>query len=1071
MDVEGNFGLTLVLVAVAIIGVTGSACTSPLLRVEWSTLSANQKTQYVAAIKALADRPQNPSGVLADAATISLKDFTNFHARASPWAHGSAEFYPYHRAMVYVFEQAMQTAGWSGGVVYWDWPAINTNWWTSDVLSSTYFGSPTSSDPNNCVIDGVLLPGWTRISSYAPGMHTTAVTQCLGRCSDVGSATTAPPDINARYSALTYAAFRGDSIDDNDESPVTPLATKLLAEEAPVALHHALVDKVWWRWQQRCPAFMYDYDGPLTNNDPIDLTSSDVATMTQDVDTLGITVGQLLNPEGDLLCFTYTTSAGDLSMPSVTCPAFTGVPAAAADSSDNNTSNSTGSTNSTDASGSSSTGAVTVTLADVWMNKLLDDLIISPHSFGSASTNSTIAVFGRRDEKKDSTSYSSANKIVDDSQTHYEISGGANGTLLITFLQRTNKTLTIPAGQKLRYIYRSYAEAYDYEGGKKIIIRYYIDTPLKPYVPALGAPTNVTAGDPCYQMYPNPTTDRLENHMKDQWIVLRLDSASLGSQSSIAEVAELARLIAAAALSLARGNRQKIVRNCSVECNGEFDSEESPTQLIAEMQRQLVQLVRRSVRDAQLGEDAEVAVCDALDRVKEFLNAIQGINAKLISTNNIVDSNHSTHSMDDTFFAQVVENLSKTLVQTNIISNEKSNSVDDSIVAVFSGSFGPLPHFLSFRIHLPNRGHTSVFAALVVRALINSNYNNISSAALIFLHTQIAGIRTIDPRIASPNTSHHIHAVSVQAASKICALSGDDTEAALSRTALDIALYGSGSCDDLGNSNRVAPLVYIARIADVVSAAVSSNWSILEVTEKFGTRIIGQGQLNSDCGDGSNGLQNMVIFRKRVALIRVDRVLERGGGSSTSDDNLNSNHMQHQEKKRRKKDFARQQQQQQQQGPELNETYKVLAFVFAVLDEFGVQVYLSSSNYKAVTVAVADDDTDGQRRKTRQRIWNEKSSNLKLAVEKLKCLKSVNVTVHQAKGIVSLITAGVDAGFDNKSNRNTGLIDKLLGALGGARIHFEMCSQGVGSEGASVVVAEDAVNDAVRAVHKAIVFK
>ncbi|KAJ3096837.1 hypothetical protein HK100_005482 [Physocladia obscura] len=522
-----GWGLVAAMVLAEISGAGASACTAPLTRVEWSTLTSAQKAQYVAAVKTLADRPQNAAGVIGDSTTISLKDFTNLHARASPWAHGSAEFYPYHRAMMHVFEQAMQTAGWSGGVPYWDWPAMNTNWWTSDILSSTYLGSPSSGKANNCVVDGVFAyPGYTvavmdsDTVAYEDGMHATSAAMCLSRCGAVGSAATAPSDINTRYGALTYATFRGDAADNDDDesgfhasghetiggtSCQSDMGNPSISPNDPLFwLHHSFVDKVWWRWQQRCPAFMYDYEGPLTINDPIDLADSQIATMTQDVDTWGITVGQLLNPEGDVLCFTYTTSASDLTMPAVNCPAFTGIPSAAAvTTSSSSDSNSTSSTNSTSSSGTTS-GTATVTLADVWVNKLLMSLIVSTSSLSfSDSTNATVVVFGRDDTS--TVTPIDYDSVIDDSPTHYEISAGANGTILITYIQGTNKTLSIPAGERLRFVYRSYAETYN-SAGK--ITRYYIDTPLKPYVPTPGAPTNVTAGDPCYQMYPNPTTDK-----------------------------------------------------------------------------------------------------------------------------------------------------------------------------------------------------------------------------------------------------------------------------------------------------------------------------------------------------------------------------------------------------------------------------------------------------------------------------------------------------------------------------------------------------------------------------------
>ncbi|KAJ3209034.1 hypothetical protein HDU83_000127 [Entophlyctis luteolus] len=537
----------------AVPSASASTCSSPLTRVEWSTLSSNQKSQYVNAMLVLANRAQSAKGVLSDPSVISLKDFTNLyvpwllamssstdrsllhhsHARASPWAHGSAEFYPYHRAMVWKFEQAMQTAGWSGGVVYWDWPAVYNSWWNSDLVSSSYLGSCVSVGTNNCVNSGVFSSSAysvavldSDVTAYADGMHATSATQCLQRCA-TQSAVTNPSDINTRYSATTYAAFRGDAADGNDDESgfhasghetfggtqcQSDMANASISPNDPLFwMHHVFVDKVWWRWQSRCESFKFDYEGPLTANDPIDLAGTDTATMTEDVDTWGVTVGELLDTEGSLLCYTYSSSGSDLTMPSVTCPTFTGIPAAA----DEGTNSATTATADsgvvvtvTDAQGSvvttisaapAATTTAAVTLNDVWLNKLFVALVaVKSVSFNvattsAASSSSSVAVFGRRDfGRRDS--------------SHYDIDYAANGTILITFNQ-VNKTVTIPANQTLRYVYRSYAEAYN-EGGK--IIRYYIDTPLVPYVPIDGAPDPASVGPdhPCYQMYPNPMSDR-----------------------------------------------------------------------------------------------------------------------------------------------------------------------------------------------------------------------------------------------------------------------------------------------------------------------------------------------------------------------------------------------------------------------------------------------------------------------------------------------------------------------------------------------------------------------------------
>ncbi|KAJ3066459.1 hypothetical protein HDU98_010199 [Podochytrium sp. JEL0797] len=330
-------------------------CTKPIVRQEWSTLSSAQKAQYISSIQQLAARPQNPAPqVNLDPSIISLHDFVNIHARSSPWAHGSAEFYPYHRAMMWKYEQALATVGWTIGAPYWDWPAVNQNWWdpsASDIFSAAYFGAATPTDTTNfCVPNGPFsAPGYTvavldtDTQGYSNGIH--ANSQCLRRCADVGVAATYPADIVARLGATTFAAFRGDTLahtDDQDPNGFHSAGHEILGGSVACAsdmgnpsispndpffwIHHSLVDKVWWRWQTRCKNFKVDYSGPLTVSDPIDPLGTLQAVSSQNVDSYGVTVASLLDTQGSLLCYTYSSSPGDLAMPPITCPDFNGAP-------------------------------------------------------------------------------------------------------------------------------------------------------------------------------------------------------------------------------------------------------------------------------------------------------------------------------------------------------------------------------------------------------------------------------------------------------------------------------------------------------------------------------------------------------------------------------------------------------------------------------------------------------------------------------------------------------------------------------------------------------------------------
>ncbi|KAI9312051.1 hypothetical protein BDR26DRAFT_831188, partial [Obelidium mucronatum] len=301
--------LSVLLLALALRDSVFAVCQNPTVRMEWHQLSDGQKSAYVNAIVALTKRPL--SGQLQDPNRISFYDFVATHTNNAYWAHGNAQFYPYHRAMMWQFDRALQSVGWSQGLVYWDWSAMSQNWWTSDIFSAKYFGAVRSNDPDNCVVDGAFAK-----DKYQVGNPT-----CLRRCGEVGYAVTDATAITAPLlSATTYTAFRGD--DTSNYHAVghetiggsnCDMGNPSFSPNDPIFyFHHGLVDKTWWRWQQSCPGSnVMDYEGLLASG-----AANPIALGTLPLDSWSWwTVNDVLDTEGDLLCYTYSKSGGDLPIP------------------------------------------------------------------------------------------------------------------------------------------------------------------------------------------------------------------------------------------------------------------------------------------------------------------------------------------------------------------------------------------------------------------------------------------------------------------------------------------------------------------------------------------------------------------------------------------------------------------------------------------------------------------------------------------------------------------------------------------------------------------------------------
>ncbi|KAJ3026989.1 UNVERIFIED_CONTAM: hypothetical protein HDU68_004690 [Siphonaria sp. JEL0065] len=238
--------------------------------------------------------------------------------------------------MLHQFELAMISTGiWPAdmGIPYFDWSAMSQNWWTSDIFNDRHFGELKSRDPSKCVLTGVFAKG-KYVVAADPDRHrvvTGSDQTCLRRNADQTPLTDAST-ITASLSPTSFIEFTGHNKDESNfhanghaflggdggdmwnpsVSPNDPL----------FFLHHGFVDKYWWRWQTQCEAFKHDYQGRLARaDDPVgDGTIN--ASKHLYVNSWPFTVGQLLDTQGDTLCYTYSRSAGDLPPPSIICPFF-----------------------------------------------------------------------------------------------------------------------------------------------------------------------------------------------------------------------------------------------------------------------------------------------------------------------------------------------------------------------------------------------------------------------------------------------------------------------------------------------------------------------------------------------------------------------------------------------------------------------------------------------------------------------------------------------------------------------------------------------------------------------------
>ncbi|KAJ3255163.1 hypothetical protein HDU77_003786 [Chytriomyces hyalinus] len=283
-----------------------AACTNPTLRREWSQLTTPEKHAYISAVKKLTSRPL--SHQYSDPTRMSTDDFSFTHAKNSHWAHANAEFLPFHRAMLKRYEQALQSAGWVGGLVYLDEGAVYDSWQKLDLFSGEYFGG--MGNYAECIPDGQF----SGTSGYK-NMASDGSQQCVHRCGSGSLWSSQQINSQLLAKATTYEQFRGD-----DASNFHAVGHVVIGGK----LHHTYVDKVYWKWQNLCPSYKTAYEGNLADgedpNSPLLGNSNPVRADLPLESWAGLTAADVFDTNNDLLCYTYSPSAGDVEYEATRCP-------------------------------------------------------------------------------------------------------------------------------------------------------------------------------------------------------------------------------------------------------------------------------------------------------------------------------------------------------------------------------------------------------------------------------------------------------------------------------------------------------------------------------------------------------------------------------------------------------------------------------------------------------------------------------------------------------------------------------------------------------------------------------
>ncbi|KAJ6576032.1 Di-copper centre-containing protein [Mycena vulgaris] len=290
------------LAALALLSAADAACTEPAVRKEWRTLTKAERTDWISAVKCMANLPHDEgltptvdrsiSGIVAMNASGSYyDDFVYMHMDLNTRIHFTGIFLPWHRWYVQVYETALKTkCGYLGTSPYWDWVKDS-----KDVHGSTLFddSDPASGlggwgDPSN----DVRVPdgGFSNVSEFRltyPSPHTLRRNFTLqpflnfplaGFMTDAdeqldGNATFTPAEhdklvngfvgdfvgfqkyfegFNGSHGAV-HLTLGGDLAGTcpGDAPPDCTGGPTFSANEPLFWLHHGMVDKMWSDWQNK----------------------------------------------------------------------------------------------------------------------------------------------------------------------------------------------------------------------------------------------------------------------------------------------------------------------------------------------------------------------------------------------------------------------------------------------------------------------------------------------------------------------------------------------------------------------------------------------------------------------------------------------------------------------------------------------------------------------------------------------------------------------------------------------------------------------------------------------------
>ncbi|KAK1764369.1 putative tyrosinase protein [Phialemonium atrogriseum] len=290
-------------------GIMAGTCKSPKVRYEWRDLTDAHKKEFVNAVKCLLNKP-SAGGSNYPGSKNRYEDLVSVHQQMTPTIHMVAQFLPWHRYYLSVYESMLRDeCAYTGPMPWWDESKDAGKFSSAPMFTNAYFGSApkkTADGKGTCVNDGAFKGITLHIG---PGGSFT--NHCLSRAVDESLTAQCNWDFvkscnsHNTYSDMESCAEMGPHAYGHNGIGAVMSDVASSPGDPAFFLHHAFVDHNWRIWQNgNTSSRLYQINGFSTRDEPRKTLTLDYVLTSKGLRP-DVTVRDVMDTMGGYLCYSY----------------------------------------------------------------------------------------------------------------------------------------------------------------------------------------------------------------------------------------------------------------------------------------------------------------------------------------------------------------------------------------------------------------------------------------------------------------------------------------------------------------------------------------------------------------------------------------------------------------------------------------------------------------------------------------------------------------------------------------------------------------------------------------------